>query len=464
MAERKNSPQPAAKRPGLVQRSVSFIGHDLWMIELGSMSAYRAFVTRGVRVLVIAGREFIGNRCMQHAKALTYLTIFSLPALLALVFSAAKGLSLFEKLKNGPIDGFMEHSFPSSAGEGAENIRRIVDDLFHYVEQADLGPLGAVGVFFLVYAALKMLGSVEGAFNQIWGVKRARTLLRKFTDYLAIVAVGPLALLMGTGFTGLLASGQLRSFLGDKNSFFFTWAIPVISICLGMTLVLSTLPNTRVRWKPALVGGLVAGLAWQLGQIIFVKVQIGLMSHNPIFSSFAAVPLLLSWIYLSWVTLFVGCEVSYALQNVELITSVARTGSVDQRFRETLAPRLVWRVVARFMAGQKPPTASELSGELGLGPRVLASVLENLVEQQVLAESRAAGEAAYLPARDPSTIRLADVLAAMRREQDCELPRAEGVLDLRADLALERLEQDLRASLGNISMVDLVREAESSEA
>lgn len=471
---------PSEEKVGFAKRSVRFVSHDLWMIELGSVSGLNRWLTRTARVCVIATREFLRNRCMQHAMALTYLTIFSLPALLALVFSVAKGLNVFSKLKEGPIDGFLDHAFPEAvvvegeameqvaegagvaAGGGGQGIRDMVEHIFTKVQEADLGVLSALGVLFLVFTALKMLGSVEAAFNHIWGVKRSRSLLRKFTDYLAIVAVAPLMLMVGTGFTGLLSSSKLRGFLGDENSFFFTWAIPVISICLGMTLVLSTLPNTRVRLRNALAGGLVAGISWQLAQLAFVNVQIGLMSANPILSSFAAVPLLLSWIYFSWLTLFVGCEVSYASQNVDLITTVARTGKVDQAYRESLAPRLAGRVAAHFLAGEEPPSVDDLAAETGLAPRLLGEVLDQLVEQRILAATGEEQEETFLPARDPATIRLSDVLSAMRRIPDCQAPPEHSELDQRSSQALAALQLEQSASQHNLSLEELASEGAAS--
>ena len=472
------------QKVSFAKRSVRFVSHDLWMIELGSASGLHRWLTRSARVVVIASREFLRNKCMQHAMALTYLTIFSLPALLALVFSVAKGLNVFSKLKDGPIDGFLDHAFPESvavegealapavegaaegtglaAGGGGQGIRDMVEQIFAKVQEADLGVLSALGVLFLVFTALKMLGSVEGAFNHIWGVKRSRTLLRKFTDYLAIVTVAPLMLMVGTGFTGLLSSSKLRGFLGDENSFFFTWAIPVISICLGMTLVLSTLPNTRVRLRNALAGGLVAGISWQLAQVAFVNVQIGLMNANPILSSFAVVPLLLSWIYLSWLTLFVGCEVSYACQNVDLITAVTRTGKVDQAYREALAPRLAGRVAAHFLAGEEPPNVDDLAAETGLAPRLLGEVLDQLVEHRILAASGDEQEETYLPARDPATIRLSDVLFAMRRIPECQAPPEHSELDQRSSQALAALQLELSASQHNLTLEELAIEGAAS--
>lgn len=382
MIERQKKPRSLidrlAKR-GFLARWLSFVTKDIWHVEVRKQSWLRGFFTRFARIVLISGRGFERDRCMQKAQALTYMTIFSLPAFLALVFSIAKGFKAYQRLKEGPIDSFLDSAFPPTEGEGALKIRELVDQIFAYVDRADLSVLTTVGILFVIYATIKMLASIEGVFNEIWGVQRSRTLIRKFADYLAIVLVTPLVLLVGTAFTAFIQTGgkigdfeiHVYPFLGKA----LLTAIPVLSIWIGMALILLTLPNTRVKLSAALVGGLFAGVAWQLAQVFFFAFQGGLVRLNAIFAGFAAVPMLLAWIYLSWVALFLGAELSAAFQNEALFTSIARTGKVDQRLREQLAPRLAGRIAHAFLNGLQPPTAPQLSTEMGVAPRAVNSTL-----------------------------------------------------------------------------------------
>lgn len=426
---------------------------------MADLSKLRAAFTRFLRVVMISVRGFRRDRCFQQAAALTYLTIFSLPAFLALIFSVAKGFDAFGRLKEGPINGFLDRAFPPEAGEGAARVREVVDQIFNYVEQANLKLLGTAGVVFLVYATVKMLGSVERSFNEIWGVKRERTLVRKLSDYLAIVLVTPVILLVGTAFTGMLSSYDgIRTLVGgvDLQGPLLA-AIPVTAICLGMTLILLTLPNTSVRLFPALVGGFVAGVSWQAAQIGFLEFQLGAARANAVFSSFAAVPLLLTWIYLSWITVFVGAEISCAVQNEHAITSAARMGTVDQRLRESVALRLAGRITAAFLAGEKAPTAVELSAEAGVAPRTAAEVLEELVEAHLLVETSESEVEGFVPARDPSAILVHDVLAALRTEPGAGTAPRRGPIDERVDEILEGFDEAMRTSRFDVSLAELAR-------
>ncbi len=455
-----------------VPRVVRFFRHDIWLLDATQLAAPLRLVVRVVRVIMIGVRGFLRDRCMQQAAALTYLTIFAMPAFLAMMFAVAKGFDAFDQLRKGPIQSFLDTSFPVPAPEpgaaatavepsGSERIREVIDQIFEYVENANLKLLGAAGVLFLLYATLKMLGSVEKSLNEIWGVQRARSLMRKFSDYLAIVIVIPVVLLIGTAFTGLFSSANERgegAAGGLANVMQHPWltaAIPVLAISLGMTLVLMMLPNTRVRVLPALFGGLLAGVSWQIAQFLFLEFQIGLTRVNAVFSSFAAVPLLLTWIYISWIVLFAGAELSFALQNERLITTIARTGTIDQRFKEAMAPRLAGRVVAAFLEGRDPPDATSLATDIGVSPRAVALVLEQLVEHRILSLSTDEDEDGYLPARDPDTITVLDLLQAMRVEPDANPVPVTSKLDERVDRLLDGMDQAIRSSLHNHTLREL---------
>jgi len=460
-------PPPAGEGWGPFERVVRFIRHDIWYVNVADLGPVRAYLTRVLRVVVITARGFHRDKCLQQSAALTYLTIFALPAFLALAFAIAKGFNAFETLKKGPIDGFLDRAFPLQMEDGSPNesslkIREVVDQVFEYVQNADLKLLGVIGVLFLFYTTLKMLGSVEASFNEIWGVSRSRALLRKFSDYLAILLVTPVVLLVGTAFTGFLSSFE------KIHPVFFTDTdlkgpvlamVPIASICLGMTLVLMTLPNTRVRIVPAFLGGILAGVGWQMAQLGFLEFQLGLARANAVFSSFAAVPLLLLWIYISWVVVFAGSELSFAVQNERAITTMARTGVVDQRFKDAVGPRLAGRITAAFLSGAKPPSVVELAAELGVSPRAVALILETLARRRILVETSEAEDEGYLPARDPDTITVLDLLHAMREEEGANPVPTRDRLDERVDRILEGFDHVLRSSLHNYTLRELAQVA-----
>jgi len=450
-----------------LERALAFVRHDIWHLELGTLPGALAWLTRGARVLLIAARGFLRDRCLRQAAALTYSTIFALPSVLAFAFAAAKGFNVYARLKQDAIEPFLDRTFGTRASGAASELRAAVDQIFTYVEQSDLSALGSVALVFVVYSVLKLLGEVEGSLNDIYGVKRARTLLRRVSDYLAIVVVAPIVLAVALTLTAFLKSTgselvsleSVQSVVGGDRALrslqLAGKILPLLAVWFGLSFVFLTLPNTRVRFGSALLGGVVAGTVWQLVQVLHLDGQIELARYNRIYSSFAAVPMLLLWIYLSWSIFLVGAELAFAHQNEATFTSMARTGKVDQCYREHVAPRLAGRIVQAFLRGRRAPTAAELSGELGVAPRTVAQVLEALVEAGLLARTGVGLDDGYLPARDPITIRLQDLLQALRNEEGASRPPVRGPLDERVDRLLAALDEEGARSPSNPTLVEL---------
>lgn len=450
---------PARTSP--VARAWRFLSHDIWMIELGSLSGFRALVTRASRVLLLTVRGFVRDRCMQQAAALTYMTIFSLVPLIAFLVAVAKSVGAYTFLRENTLEPFIDRTFGpvvpvevagEAAGRGVE-LRGAIEKVLGFVEDSKLAAMGTFGFVLLLYLVVKMLSSVERALNDIWGVKRSRSIVRKVTDYLAIVLVAPAFLTIGAYLT-LRLQGVSHHVLPANP---VLAVVPLIAVCGGMAFILFTMPNTTVRVWSALLGGTVAGLLWQLVQVLHVETQIAMAAWNPIYSSFAALPLLLLWISFSWVILLLGAELSCAHQNEPTYASLQRMGVVDQAFREALAPRLAGRVAHAFLRGAPPPTAAQLSAETSVSTRAALQVLDALVQHGLLARTEQGEDEAYLLARDPATISLVDLIAALRIDPDARPVPVTTRLDERADHLLHELAAEAQASRSNPSLVELAR-------
>jgi membrane protein len=238
--------------------------------------------------------------------------------------------------------------------------------------------------------------------------------------------------------------------------------LPLLAVWFGLTFGYLTLPNTRVRILSAVIGGIVAGTVWQAIQVLHVSGQIHLARYNPIYSSFAALPMLLLWIYLSWGVFLSGAELAFAFQNESAFTSMARTGKVDQAFRERIAPRLAGRIARAFLAGQRPPTTGELAGQLGVAPRTVAQVLDTLCGANLLARTSLGIDDGYLPARDPETITVLDLVFALRREEGASTPPTRSRLDERVDRVLSALDDENARSLSNHTLRELAQTSEEA--
>lgn len=513
--------RPGEPRHGFVQRLRTFFQTGVY--ELGSeepLSPWKAGLVRILRVGLIAGRGFVRDNCLMRAGSLTYVTIFSLVPLLAVSFAVAKGLGADEALQTHFIQPFLDETFgPSEAeqtpvasttteeapaaseqrgaeeeagealasGEGAaeeaageqgtpadtestgapaagRQLRQVLDQVFTFVRGTNFTSLGTFSFVFLLYCVVKLLGATEKTLSIIWGVRTTRSFTRRLTNYLAIVVMTPMVVLTATGITALL-EGSTYQVIRDRLGFDLRHeevlaVLPFLVVAAGMTFLYMALPNTRVRVTSAMLGGVVGGFLWQLGQLAHVEFQLGVARMNAIYSGFAALPLFLLWLYVNWSVLLLGAEVAHAHQSEPLQTRLAATGDVDQRFRERLAVRLALRVVSAFQQGQRPPAVSTLAADLGLASRLVSEVLARLVEGELLLRTDEDSGEGFVPARNPDSITLLQVLEAMRTLPGSKEPPATRGLDERADAVLAAFRASVADSPYNESLAALARGSE----
>lgn len=483
-----------------------FLSREIWRIEHASLNAFTAALLKVARVLVITIRGFVDDHCMMRSGALTYVTIFSLVPLLAFGFAVAKGLGADEMLRTEVIEPYLdrtfgaaaetarieppastedaetvateEHELPEAADAGEDDeadtgqdaaddrvtagvlMRDVTNKIFDFVDQTKFASLGIFSLVFLLYSGMKLLGAIEDALNDVWGVRNTRSFARRITNYIAIVVLTPLVLITGTTITTFLRTDALNDYVNLSP---LLGLVPVLTVGLGMTYLFIALPNTKVSLVAALIGGLVGGVLWQLAQVAHVEFQVGVARFSYIYSGFAALPFFLLWIYVNWGILLFGSQLSFAIQNEPTFTQIHRTGDVDQAYREALALRLGVRVAAPFVAGREAPTATALATELGVAPRIVVQVLERLVAGRLLVRADEEAGEGYLPAREPGSITLRDVLVAMRSDAETRRPPVKRDIDARIDRHLDALDGELDGSLHNKTLRELARSLEDGE-
>jgi membrane protein len=366
-----------------------------------------AFLQAGYQV----GAAFAAHQGSLRAAALTYTTMLSLVPLLAIAFSVLKGFG---------VQNAVEPLLQQVAGDSEETISRIIS----YVNNTNVKSIGAVGLLMLVVTVISLLGSIEEAFNATWGVQETRTLQRRFSDYLSVVVVGPILLLAATSMNTSLQSQWLvrwlieNTYLGETLLLLFRM-VPYLFIWVAMTFLYIFIPNTRVHPRSAILGGVLAGTAWQIAQWGYFHFQVGMANYNAIYGTLAALPIFLVWVYTSWLIVLLGLEVVYAHQNRAVrpvqIEPVVKSAAV----RDVLALSTLL-LVCRHFRTDAPPGSQQLADELGIQLGETEELLETLRELHFLVRVSDDGQG-WLPAREPSVMTLHEVLIALRGE----LPTAE---------------------------------------
>ena len=462
-------------RPGSLRRrwqaTRHFLSRDVWSAELGAVPTFRRWIYKVARIGFLTGKGVDENKLLMRAGSLTFITVLSIVPLLAFAFSVAKGLGAYETLQADVIQPFLDDTLGSIEGEAAEEgaagkeLREGIATVFAFVENTKVSSLGTFGLAILLYTVLKLLSSIERTFNDIWGVRRSRTFVRKVADYLSICVVVPILLVTATAVSAAMQSpevvGVVRERLGlDALLEVHARFSSLIAVWVGFTFVYLFMPNTRVRVRSALLGGVIGGTLWQLAQLLHVKFQVGVANYNAIYSTFAALPVFLFWLYTSWVTVLLGAEVAFAHQNEPVHRQLRRVREHDRGFLEALAVRLAVRVSTRFVQGLRPAGIGALAAELEVPEATVEEIVEPLVREGVLLRAEESGDDQALAlGRDPDQVRVLEIVDAIAGRRGTVPGGSEEATDRVVAEALERLEEERRDSAHNVTLRRLVQRA-----
>ncbi len=459
-----------------LQRQMLRLGESValeaWRLERLKAKGLRGTVWRMARVAWLAGRGFLRDQCLLRASALTYITMLSIVPLLALGFAVAKGFGFYSMLKTDTINPFLNRTFGTLPEAGTEIgtaesglvMRMAIDQILGFVDGTKFSALGIVGLVLLVWAGLKLLGSVEKAFNDIWGVPRPRTLMRKVADYLAMVVVTPILLLAATGITSAAQGSAFAGFLREDVGLgglmeLGVELVPLVALWAAFTFVYYAMPNARTRFSSAVLGGLVAALLWQGALMLHIRFQIGVASYSAIYAGFAALPIFLVWINVSWVVVLLGAELCFAHQSEPSYHEAPRAQPTDPAVVVTTGLRAAVRIATAFVAGAPPRTTEALALDLALPEPKVSEALAELERNGILLLTEQGEETVWVFARDPTTVRVKEVLDTLRRAcGKVDLP-PNSPCDVLADRSLSGLETEAASSRYNRTLRELAEEA-----
>ena len=298
-----------------VSDTVHFLKGDVWRLQLQTMPVFKRIGVGTLRIALLVGRSFKDDQILLRASALTYYTMLSIVPVAALAFGIAKGFG-FQKM----LEAQLYENFP---GQQAV-VERVMGFALTLLDSTRGGVIASIGLALLFWAVIKVMNHIEASFNHIWQVHRSRSLIRKFTDYIAIMLLSPLLVLMQSSATVFITT-QLTDIASrirligyfSPLIFFSLKLIPYFLVWILFTLIYMVMPNTRVRLGAGLLAGVVAGTGYQLLQWVYITFQVGAARYNAIYGSFAALPLFLVWLQVSWIIVLFGAEIAFAVQHVQ---------------------------------------------------------------------------------------------------------------------------------------------------
>ncbi len=407
------------------QKIINFIKQDIWRIKASKMPRQQSFFIKNLRIVILALRGFNEDKCSLRSSALTFYTLLSIVPIFAMAFGIAKGFG-FEKI----LEQHILEKFPGQT----DVIVNIINFANTMLEQTRGGLIAGVGVVVLFWSVIKVLSNIEVSFNDIWGVKKMRDLGRRLSDYLSVMLICPIFFIFSSGLTVFVKTQAIMitekiAILGPVSSviYFLLEFLPYTVMWAVFTFIYIFIPNTKVQWKSAVVAGIIAGTIYQTTQLFYVNFQVGVAKSNAIYGSFAALPLFLVWLQLSWRIVLFGAEISFAHQNVDTYEFEPDCLNVSRSFRRLLTLRVLNLLAKNFAKGETPLTESEISQELEIPIRLLRDILSELLDARLVsavkgAEARAL---AYHPGCDINILTIQYVLSRLEEKGSADIPVAQ---------------------------------------
>ena len=440
-----------------ISGAIKFVTVDIWRLRLEDLPFGKSFLVKQLRVFLLALRGFVDDGCFSRASSLTFNTLLSIVPVVAILFGVAKGFGFETKLKRELFDKF--------SGEAQQEVLLKVFDFAESMLQVTKGGvIAGIGLVILFWSVINVLGNIEASFNEIWEIKESRTWARKFSDYLAIMILSPIFIMLSSSATVFITSKitlltEQIKLLGMISPFIFLGLklIPYVLIWSLFTIIYILMPNTKVNLKAGLLAGIIAGTIFQIVQWGYISFQIGTAKYNAIYGSFAALPLFLIWVQISWLVVLFGAELSFAHQNVDTYEYEPDSRRVSPAFKKVLTLQIAHLLVKNFANGDRPFTDIEICTRLKMPIRLVHIVLYDLVKSRVVSEirTRQDRQIAYQPARDISTLTIKYVIDAIDQNGTNNIPVARTDEFIALSEAIDKFREEMEASPANRLLKDI---------
>jgi len=391
-----------------IQRLIHFLSVDIWEIRAQNLNRLQALALGLLRRGMLIGQAFFADNCGLRASALTFFSILSIVPVMALSFGISRGFGFEKMLQREFIERFPGHE------EASREIIQFADSL---LTSARSGVIAVTGIALLFWTVIKVLNHIETSMNAIWRIDHNRPLIRQFTDYLVMMIIGPLLILTSSSANVFISTQvthitETLPMLGivSKPIFFSLKFTPYLLIWLLFTLIFMVMPNTRVRLLPAFSAGVLAGTIFQMLQRIYILFQVGVAKYNAIYGSFAALPMFMIWINISWIIVLTGAEFSYVQQNYRKLLNQKRLQRLSWHHRKLLLLLVMRQIAVNFAQAYPPLTVDQIATTLNLPPPLAKTMVDRLVQTGL---ASAVSPSGYQPACDIGLLTISRVLSKL---------------------------------------------------
>lgn len=411
-----------------LEQIVEFVKTDIWRMRLRNFSGPKQFLIRNLRITILSVRGFAEDKCKFRASALTFFSLLSIVPVFAMMFGIAKGFGMDAKVRAEITQRFQGQE------EISEKIIAFAESMLANVEDASGGLVAGIGTILLFWTIIKLLGNIESSFNGIWGVKRPRSIGRKFSDYLSVMLVCPVLLVLSSSLT-VAIRGQIEDIVERFEIlaaigpfiFFLLKFSPYVTIWVVFTFLLMFMPNTKVKFSSGVLAGVVSGSLFQIVQIMYINGQVSMTQSDKIYGSFAALPLFLAWLQISWLIVLFGAELAFAHQNVDTYEFEPDCLNVSHSYKLVLSLVITELIIRNFCKGKDAFSAEDISHKLEVPIRLVRQILFELVESRVVSKQMQdnSKDVLYQPAVDVDVLTIKYVKDALENNGNSGLQLTE---------------------------------------
>jgi membrane protein len=439
-----------SESPSAFKRFKLFLSEQIWSTKLDKVNKRKGWLIKQLRILAIAIRGFRDDKCFITATALTFYTLFSIVPILALVFAIAKGFG---------VEAQLEQELLKSNPQYGE----VLNNAFIYANKllstAKGGVIAGFGIILLLWSVMNLLINIENTFNHIWEIKRGRSAVRKLTDYLTIMLVGPIFLIVSGGLTVAIQTKLGNLYLLGFVGVYLIKISAFLMVAGVFAFLYMVLPNTKVKFSSAFSAGIFAMILFELLSWGYVRFQIGANRLNAIYGGFAALPLFLIWVQYCWYIVLFGAEIAFAHQNAANYELADDVKNLSVRYKKAISLMIANLVAKNFHEGEKPFTADEIGRKLDLPVRLTRNIINEFVETGIFVEVQTESdkEIVYQPGVTESKFNVKFLLDALEKKGVNALPVEDSEELQNINHLLVELDQTLSDELGQVMIKDLIK-------
>lgn len=449
---------------------VRFVTQDIWKIPEKDLAPWKRYFLKPFRILALSIRGFFEDKVQLRASALTYYSLWALVPIVALLLGIARGFGFQQFLEDQIVKNFSDQTIVTATDSLSETANvtqtnvaeQILDFAYKYLDKTQEGFILGIGLIILFWSVINMLSHIENTFNDIWQIRKPRTILRKYTDYFGFLILAPLIIIISAGanvfvnthIDDVLLKTGLDFAIGPVTVLLAT-AAPFILYSLVFFLFYIVIPNTKVKVGPALLSGIIVGICFQFLQYGYINGQVYLSRINAVYGTFAALPLFLMFLQLGWVLVLFGAEFSFATQNHKNFMYDSEIKGMSISYNNTILFYILYLIIDRFKNGDEPYKASEIADDENIPVRLVRIIMGKLQKAGLISEVNTEDDTAYQPAIDIDIITIQFVRTRIENlGTDNFLPLKQKAFQQLKGI-LQNAEQKFKKSEENICIKDL---------